>query len=314
MQTTTVSKNLKTAGLALLLCQVLSAQPAQPPTPAKIGLTFSTESTSSGPTRLRAGDTSYKHVEINNNAWTLAQSIGLDATSSLAVNLAYSRTGISEGNYHNFDRDYSADRVPLPNDLQSLGASIEYSTKIDNQWSLSTSIGAGSHVDKHNLLSKGWGAEGHVMGLYNWSPALTFAAGLAYDSLSADWKIMPIFGFEWRPADKWSVAIGFPKTAVSYEFNQRFTLALAASGAGGTYFIGDDPRPGTAPRSLANSKLEYTEARLGFEAAWKINDTFRLSGTVGHVLYRKFKYIDRDFELKSRDVVPFVSVAFSAAF
>ena len=313
MKTLTVTKNLFTASLALLFCQVLNAQTAQPPAPDKIGLTFSTESTCTGEARLKGGDTSFKDVQVNNSSWSLGQNIGLDNSSTLAVNVAYNRTSINEGNYHHFERDYGADRVPLPNDLQSLGASLEYSAKINSEWSFSTSVGAGSHVAKHDLLSKGWGAEGHAMGLYTYGPDLTFAVGLAYDSLSEDWKCIPIVGFEWRPAEKWSVAIGFPKTAVTYELSKSLTMSLAASGAGGTYYIRDDPRPGTSPRSLADSKLEYTEVRLGFETAWKINNNFSLSGSVGSVLHREFKYIDRDYKLTSRDIAPFLSIAFSAS-
>jgi len=314
MKTTTILKSLAAIILPLAFNQALSAETTIPTEPNKIGLTFATESTSSGEARLKGGNVNYEHVEIANASWSLAQSIALDEASSVALSLAYNRTTIDEGNYHHFERNYAADRVPLPNELQSLGASLSYSTKLNHEWMLSSSIGAASNVAKHDLLSKGWGANANVMGIYSWSPTLSLAVGLAYDSLSVDWKCVPFFGFDWRPADKWSIAIGFPKTAVSYEFNQKITMALAASGAGGTYFIRDDPRPGTTPQSLANSKLEYTEVRLGFETAWKINNTFSLSGSAGGVLYRKFKYIDRNYELKSRDVVPFVSLAFSAAF
>jgi len=313
MKNLTITKHLVFVALPLLLGQSLLAQPTQPPAPDKIGLTFSTEATSSGESRLKGGDVTYKHVAISNSSWALSQSIRLDSANSLTLGMAYSLTSIDEGNYKHFERDYSADRVPLPNDLQSLGVSLGCSTKINDQWMLSSSIGTSSNVAKHKLLSKGWGSNGYTMGQYTWSPDLTLAVGFGYDTLSADWKCFPIFGIEWRPAQKWSVAIGFPKTAVTYELDKNLTMALAVSGAGGTYFIENDPRPGTSARSLANSKLEYTEVRFGFETAWKINDTFSLTGAVGSVLYREFKYIDRGYKLRSRDVAPFVSLSFSAA-
>lgn len=311
MKNTTITKTLSVS-LALLLCHALNAQPLQPPVADKIGFSISTESTGSGDTRLKGGALSYEHVQVNNASWVLSQSISLDEASSLTLGITYNKTAINEGNYHHFERDYSADRVPLPNDLQSLGASFGYSTKINNDWSFSSSIGASSNVAKHDLLSKGWGVNGSVVGIYCWSPATTVAVGVAYDSLSKDWRCLPVFGVEWRLDEKWSVAIGFPKTAISYKISDRLTLALAASGSGGTYFIKDDPRPGVAPRSLAQSKLEYLEVRLGLEAAWKINETFSLSGGIGSVLYREFKYIDRDYTLKARDVAPFLSLGLSA--
>jgi len=307
------TKHIVFFALPLVLGQSLLGQSTKPLAPNKIDLTFSTEATSTGESRLKGGDVTYKHVAISNSSWALAQRIALDPANSMTLGLAYSLTSINEGNYSHFQRDYSADRVPLPNDLQSLGVSLSSSTKINDQWLLSSSIGTSSNVAKHKLLSKGWSSNGYLMGQYTWSPDLTLAVGFAYDTLSADWKCVPIFGVEWRPADKWSVAIGFPKTAVTYELSKTLTMGLAISGAGGAYYIENDPRPGTTSRSLANSKLEYSEVRLGFETAWKINNTFSLTGSVGSVLYREFKYIDRGYKLRSRDVAPFVSLGFSAA-
>jgi len=313
MKTLTITNHLAVVVLPLLLAQSLPAQQLQPTASNKIGLTLSTESTGSGDSKLKGGDTTYSHVAIGNASWSLAQNIALDPGSSLTLGLAYSLTSIDEGNYKHFERDYSADRVPLPNDLQSLSLSIGCSNKLNDRWTLSSSISVGSHVAKHRLLSKGWGDSGYLMASYTVSPELTWVFGAAYDSMSHDWQYVPFVGVDWRPAEKWSVAIGFPKTAVTYELQKNLTMALAVSGAGGTYFIDEDPRPGATSRSLANSKLEYGEIRLGFETAWKINDTFSLTGSVGSVLYREFKYIDRNYKLRSRDVAPFVSLGISAA-
>jgi len=280
----------------------------------RLNPSLTTSITSSGEGRLNADSTAYKHVQINNSALAISQTLGLGEADSLTLSLAYDQTSVNEGNYHHFERDYSADKVPLPNELQSLGIALEHSKKVGKDWTFYSSIGAASHVDKHDLLSKGWGTNWHLAALYTYNPNLALTFGLAYDSLSHDWKLIPLLGLEWKPADKWSVAIGFPKTAVSYELLPRLKLSLAASGDGGTYYLKDDPRPGTAPRSLADSKLEYTEARLGFQADWKINRTSSLSGAIGQVLYRNFKYIDRNYQLKARDVVPFVSLATNSAF
>jgi hypothetical protein len=133
--------------------------------------------------------------------------------------------------------------------------------------------------------------------------------GVAYNSLAQDLKIVPVLGCDWRPTEKWSVAIGFPKTGVTYKLNRQVSLGLAVSGSGGGYYVKNDPQPGIAPRSLADSKLQYLDARLGFYCNWKINDTFRISGTVGQVLLRQIKYIDRDYKLKSHGTTPFLSLS-----
>ena len=347
MKTATISKSILAASLALLSCHALHAQPTQSPAPDKVGLSrdidrshelieetppmapgkfglfFAGEATSSSEAKLKGGDTTYRHVAIQNATWALGQNIPFSKNRNLTIGLGYDRTQIDvEGPINwkddNFWKDYKRDhpnwdRLPLPSRLQSLTASLSYSQKIDEKWSISSSIAVGSHVGKTELLSNGWGTNASLMGLYTWSPDLTFAIGAAYDSISHDYRIMPILGFEWRPAEKWSVAIGFPKTAVSYELNKKVTMSLAASGSGGTYFIKDDPYPGVTSRSLSNSKLEYTEARLGFQTDWKINDTFAVTTSIGQVLYREFKYIDRNNKVRSRDAVPFVSIGGSIA-
>lgn len=298
---------LPTSVLACLLFQVAVAQPAVPTEPGKIGFTSSTTNTFTGKAKLKDKRNSYDNVQINSSAWAIGQELSLGGAGSLSLGIAYNLIDIDNGDSKQLNR------APLPNKLQSLGASLGYSTQIDERWSLSSSLSATSHVANYGLLKKGWGVGGHVMGLYTWSPSLTLAIGLAYDSLSDDWNCVPLLGFEWRPAEHWSVAIGIPKTSVSYELNEKLTLSLALSGDGGTYYIKDDPRPDVAPRSLADSKLEFSELRLGFQADWKVNKAISVSGSLGSVLYREAKYIDRGYKLKSDNIVPFVTLALNVA-
>jgi len=296
----TTAKTFLTAALALSFCLALRAQPMQPLAPGQIGLSFSGTATASGDGKLKDGHTTYDDIGIYNYSWSLNQRIGLGQGRNLTVGVDYDLT--------NIDVEESA-RIPLPDRLQSLGTSVRYFRPLDGKWMLSGSVGAGSQVTDSGLLSDGWGVRAALIGIHNRSPRLTFMYGVAYNSLSQDFKFIPVFGCDWRPTGKWSIAIGFPKTGVTYKLNKQIALGLAAAGSGGVFYVKNDPQPGTAPRSLDDSKLQYMEARLGFHCDWKINDTFRVSGTVGQVLYRQFKYIDRDYKLKSRDTVPFLSLA-----
>lgn len=296
--------------LPLVLIPVFAlGQPPQPSDQAMpgLGLVLTTDGTLSGKGGLKSGSNFYPDVQIDNGSFNLSQIIGFGGERLIVTNLAYSRTWI--------DMDSpGAQPMPLPDKLQSLGLSANFSTKLNDRWDLSTFVGATSSVTNQGLLSQGWGVDFQVMGLYTWSQNLTFAMGLAYDSASEDWDLVPMLGFEWRPAPKWTIAVGFPTTSVAYDVAANLKLSFAFSGAGGTYFVKDDPHPGLAPRSLADSKLEYGEARLGFQAEWKLTPTFGVSGAIGHVVYREFKYIDRNFRLKLNDTVPFVTLAASFGF
>jgi len=296
----TTAKIFLTATLAFAFSLALRSQPMEPPVPGKIGLSLSSSAAGSSDGKLKAGNTTYDGVAITNYSWALNQRIGLGGIRHLTIGLDYDLTKI-EGK--------ESSPLPLPNQLQSLGASVRYLHPINQQWLMSTSVGAGSQVTDSGLLSDGWGMRASAVGIYNRSRQLTFMFGLAYNSLSQDLKLVPVFGCDWRPTEKWSFALGFPKTGVTYKLNKQISLGLAASGSGGAFYVKDDPLTGTAPRSLADSKLQYVEVRVGIQCDWKINQTIRVSGTIGQVLYRQFKYIDRDYKLKAHGTVPFLSLA-----
>jgi hypothetical protein len=300
MAAMTTVKIFLTVVLALPFCLALQAQPMQPLAPGQIGLSFSSTATATGDGKLKDDSTTYKDIGIYNYSSSLNQRIGLGQGRNLTIGVDYDVTDIERKDDAKF---------PLPGTLQSLGASAKYFQPVDQQWMMSASIGASSQVTNTGLLSDGWGMRTSVVGIYNRSRQLTLLFGLAYNSLSQDLKFVPILGCDWRPNEKWSFAFGFPKTGATYKLNKQLALGLAVSGSGGAYYVKNDPLPGAAPHSLDDSRLQYMEARLGFHGDWKINDTFRVSGTVGQVLYRQFKYIDRDYKLKSRDTVPFLSLA-----
>ncbi len=44
---------------------------------------------------------------------------------------------------------------------------------------------------------------------------LTLVFGVAYNSFSKDFKLIPIIGGVWRPSEQCSVALGFPKAGVT---------------------------------------------------------------------------------------------------
>ena len=294
------AKYFLAAALALPLLLTAQAQPMQPLAPGQVGLSFSNTGTLSGYTKLSDGSGTFKDIAIYNDSLAISQRIGLGGHRTLTIGV--------ENDVTDIERKDDA-KFPLPGTLQSLGTSVKYFQPIDQQWMMSASIGASSQVTNTGLLSDGWGMRSSVVGIYNQSRQLTLMFGLAYNSLSQDLKFVPILGCDWRPNEKWSFAFGFPKIGATYKLNKRLALGLGVSGAGGAYYVKTDPLPGAAPRSLDDSRLQYLEVRLGVSCDWKINDTFRVSGTVGQVLYRQFKYIDRDYKLKSRDTVPFLSLA-----
>lgn len=295
------------AALASLLSLTLSitalAQSEFMPEAGNIGLTINTRLGSSVDSKLKQGNSTYKEVLTGSVEIGAAQTFRFSQNRILRIGLEHQVTSIDQ----NLEQGDAV--VPLPEELSSLSASASYTHIASRQWIFTGRVGLGSHVTNEGLLSEGWAGNAMAMAIYNRSQALTYIFGLAYTSNLEDLRLLPFFGLNWRPAPKWSVAVGFPKTGVTYHINKNLSLGLGFSGAGGAYYVKKDPLPGVAPRPLSDCWLQQRDIRLGFEANWKINQTVRLSGSVGQVLYRKFKYVDRDFELKSDNFAPFFSVA-----
>ncbi|MBK9991362.1 MAG: hypothetical protein IPP19_11665 [Verrucomicrobia bacterium] len=295
-----ISKTLLAALIPLSFCCALLSQPVEPPAAGKVGLSITTSSAFSGKGDLKDDRATYNDISATQYSWAVNKHIAIGKKRRLNLGLDYDQT--------NIDKPATA-QVPLPERLKSLGASLRYLHPLNQQWILSASVGAGSYVAESGLLSDGWGVRASVIGIYNHSRQFTFLFGLAHNSLSQDLIIVPVIGCDWRPTEKWSVAIGFPRMGVTYKLNKQVSLGFGLSGSGGAYYVKNDPQPGVAPRSLADSRLQHLEVRLGVNCDWKINGTFRVSATAGQVLLRRLKYIDHDYQLKSSGTAPFLSLA-----
>jgi len=314
--------------LLLGICLVQSLTAATPlpveKEAEKAGLVLSTELIGSGDAGLHGGNLEYRYVGFYQSNWTLAQTIPIRNNSSLTLSLGYNLglRKINEPSELNKDDDWPEfkknhpywNNIPLPSRLQSLAGSAEYFHPLNEKWAFSASLCHGSYVAKKGLLSDGWGTSASVVAMYAWSPDLNLAFGAAYDSLSHDYRLVPIIGIDWRLSEKLSLTIGFPSTALTYKLFKKIWMSVEATGSGGTYFVKDDPAPGIAPRSLAGSMLESTEVRLGYRVDWHINQRFSVSASSGYVLYREFKYIGRDFKLKSDNITSFSALSGNIAF
>lgn len=296
--------------LCLSLCASALAQSEIMPEPGPIGLTVNARLTGSMDSKLKRDGTTYDQIDTGSSEIGVTQTFRLSKGNSLRFGLECQRTTIDQG------LTAGDPVVPLPDELNSVSASISYTHVASPTWIFMGRVGAGSHVTDTDLLSEGWAANAMAMAIYNRSKTLTYMFGLVYSSNMEDLRVLPIFGLNWRPAPKWSIAVGFPKTGATYHFTRAFSLGLGFSGGGGSYYVKTDPRfrPSANSQPLGDTWLQQRDIRLGFDANWKINQTVRISGAVGQVLYRKFKYVDRDFELKSDNFAPFVSVAGIIAF
>lgn len=294
------------------------------PESKKFGLILATDTVLSGEAEMKTNESQYRHVMMVHSSWGLSQSLPVGQAGLLTLGLGYniSHAFVQEPSGwedDDFWKEYKRthpdwDKLPIPKKLQSLAFSVDYAQTLTERWTLTNNVSAGSYVGNCGLLSNGWGVTVSSIGQYKCRDNVTVAIGAVYDSLSHDYRFVPVLGFDWQINQKWAAAIGFPSTSVSYAINRKLTTVIEATGSGGTYRVQEDPAPGLSPRSLANSKLETLEVRLGNRIIWKINDTFSVNAASGLMLYREFKYIDRDYKLKSHSASSFISVGGSISF
>jgi hypothetical protein len=299
--------HLAPAGL-LALFAALSASPlsaqAVAPDPDALGVTFSFSASGSGKTDLESGNTAYGDVRVNDYAVAVEQEIG----EGLSVGVGYELHELSLGS--------GANKAPLPDRLQSLSASLSYRRPINERWMGMLFVSPGYHFAGTRVASKGFGVTTGLLASHQYSETLSYSIGVAYDSLaSSNYQVLPIGGLEWKFAPQWTLAIGFPRTGISYDFSENLQFGLNIEGNFGNYYVREDPQPGAANRpALNNTRLEYTEARVGFSATYKLTPTMAVSATIGTTLDREFDYHRRDFKLKGDDATLYGSVACNFSF
>lgn len=254
-----------------------------------LNLTITTSSSISGSNKMKdagydAGKLSSKEFESS-----ISGRIPLGEADSLGVG-----TSIS---YLKFDHGprsvWSLARSPLPKELNSATLDLSWTHRFNAQWSSLLAVNPGVHWADSKLGSDAFGVQGVVGALYQQSPTLNWMFGVAYDSMSHDYSVMPAVGVKWSPSEHWTLAAGFPRTAVSYHVSPVLTFSLVADGRGSAYHVTKDPYRnilGESDHTLNDSTLEYFDARVGIEADYRFSDRCSLTATVGSVLYREAKY------------------------
>jgi hypothetical protein len=198
------------------------------------------------------------------------------------------------GNYVSLDADSS---TPLPSHLQAIGLTVGAATNLTDWlgegWRTSLFLrpvitSASSFSDNGFVLQGVWGLT------YRESDTLTWNLSVLF-STHARSSVLPLPGLRWKFAPDWTLALGFPETALSYRVTPELTLKVMGDYQQGSYRIVQGPVAG-----LDRTYLDYREIRVGAGADWKIADNISLELIGGAVVHRQFKYINRDYSLKGK--------------
>ncbi|HLP08549.1 MAG TPA: DUF6268 family outer membrane beta-barrel protein [Opitutaceae bacterium] len=274
--------------------------------PFQLGLSASVATGLSGNTKLKTGSRGVGEVSTAEFDHAAAYEIKLANGGAVSVGhtLHLSRFELPENNR----------TVALPKRLQSAQAEFSYSQPCGGRWSAIAALSPGLRWAASDAGSNAFAVSAAAGAIYRQSETFTFMLGLAYDSLARN-KVLPGGGLQWTPSERWSVSLGYPKTAITYNASKSLSLSLLAEGVSDTYHVEKDPLPGLAGKpSLADTKLEYNDYRVGIAAEYRFSPRCAISATAGCVVAREFDYFDRHYRLKSDDTAAYGSLALALKF
>ena len=163
--------------------------------------------------------------------------------------------------------------TPLPNQLQSLKASLTLIRIINPAWTFIGSVSPGLHNAGTRFTSRGFGVGTLAVANRKFSNDFSAGFGAVYNSLSREHgRALPVASFEWQASPEWKIFLGFPRTGASWQMTDDLAVEFIAEADFGTYYVTTDPQPSLANKPALNrTRLDYQAFRLGAAAAWRFN-------------------------------------------
>lgn len=203
----------------------------------------------------------------------------------------------------------------LPDSLETVNLGLLGYYKLSNDWSLFAMFGprlnlvnGWSEIEAKNVTwAGGFGAR------FEYNKDLSLQFGLGVNPGTDRVPILPIVGVNWHFADKWTLNVGFPRTALDYQLLSNLTLSLEGSFLGGTYETSSTYGNEVGRPELNNRSLSYNEIRIGIGALYKLTKNVDLELSTGAVVYREFDFKDTDYDPTVKPA-PYVKTGIKVSF
>jgi hypothetical protein len=190
--------------------------------------------------------------------------------------------------------------VPLPDRLEgvsfNVGAFKDLTKEFGPGWSVMGMLRPGFFADSTHFSGKSFNLSAMLSVGRKVSPDFSWNLGVGA-SLRSQNKVLPVSGVRWNFAPDWTLAVGFPRTGVTYKVSEALRLNAGLMFQGGSYYVATARGPG-----LGNTYLEYREFRVGSGIDWKIEKNLSVSLDAGAAVSRKFNYYDRSYQLDGKSV------------
>ncbi len=199
--------------------------------------------------------------------------------------------------------------VPLPDNLTVFSVNFGLIRTLDSDWTMALFVRPGFYSDFQQLGSRSLNMP--VLVTANWTagPDLRWTFALSYNGFSRN-PVLPLLGVRWDFSPDWNLEIGFPRTGVAWQANDRLALHLDAGFQGGSYRVMHAP---AALPALGGTLLDYREIRAGAGLDFKLADATTLSLEAGLVADRRFDYHESHYRLDG-DSAGYLKLSFHARF
>ncbi len=220
---------------------------------------------------------------------TIAASLPLGANDQVGLGASLEEIRLD----HTFPGSPPRNSSMFPDRLRSTRIDLSWQHRFEDRWSSILAASPGLNWGGSKCERSALGVRGMAGVIFQQKPTLKWLFGVVYDSQSHDDSVLPVAGLEWKAADQWTVALGFPRTAVTFAVSPDFSLSLEAEGRTGNYDVAKDPWGNfadTTEHLLDDSNFEYREARVGLKATYRFSTRCTLTAAVGSVVYREGEY------------------------
>lgn len=172
----------------------------------------------------------------------------------------------------------------LPDSLHSLalqlGAEYRYSDKL----TLGARISPGLSSDFEGTGGDDFRVPVSFQAKYKVSSTLTTVTGLAYTGQSHSIPVLPVLGVTYLPSERWTLTLGFPRTAVVYKTGTGSEYFLAGEFSGGEY--------GIHTAEVGVEVLRYKDYRALLGAEFPVFPGGRLAVSAGYAFGREFSFYE----------------------
>jgi hypothetical protein len=199
--------------------------------------------------------------------------------------------------------------TPLPENLHGLSADLGVVDRLDERWTLIGRVSPGFYNSGSGFSGHGFGVGVFAIADYQFSS--TLRGGIGYNSLGRGIsRVLPIASLDWKPADRWDVSVGFPRTGVTYQLTPEWSIGGVAEFDGGAFYVNHDPAPQLLGKpALNNTRLDYLSVRLGAVTSYDLSRGFSIRLGLGAVVLRQADYYQRNYKLKSTGAAGYGSAA-----